>query len=324
MAFWLGGLADVGAASRHAGVFHTVYELPAGPYDSSDRGNNRGYKIDLNAHEARYALLVWEAVRAHEGVDVAEWRAAAAGIAAWIYRMGAAQVAAAAASGACAAGGAPGSCGFPQRIDPATDAPTPSVVSGRTMNALPVFARVLGDAAAANFTALQAAAEAWVAASAEGLLFFSGQHPDLPFWDFEQDSVWEMAEYWLDRADAGGAGALDRAVGDAYVALMMLCPKQLSWVANPTQMAADEQQMYSQYSVYTYHNRKWLVLSRLAAATRDPLWSALADRLRAFLRETDPGTARTNSGPLRPSRGPDPALITPSKPRQSSSTPSCK
>jgi hypothetical protein len=44
-------------------------------------------------------------------------------------------------------------------------------------------------------------------------------------------------------------------------------------------MAADEQQMYSQYSVYTYHNRKWMCLQRLAAATGDSLWQQLADRL---------------------------------------------
>jgi hypothetical protein len=91
-------------------------------------------------------------------------------------------------------------------------------------------------------------------ANIEGLLYFSGQHPDLPYWDLEQDSVWEIVEYWLDQAaaaEAAGDGtraatAKARAEGDAFVALMMLCPKQLSWVGNPTQMAADEQQEYSQ------------------------------------------------------------------------------
>lgn len=38
------------------------------------------------------------------------------------------------------------------------------------------------------------------------------------------------------RAEAGVPGAIDRAVGDAYVALLMLCPKDLSWVSNPTQV----------------------------------------------------------------------------------------
>lgn len=132
------------------------------------------------------------------------------------------------------------------------------------MNTLPVFAHLLGDSRAANFSALREGAEGWfvanaegllnwVVANAEGLLFFSGQHPDLEWGDFEQDSVWELVEYWLDVAAAAGPGArgaqaLARAVGDAYVALLMLCPVQLSWVDNPTQLAADEQQLYSQYS----------------------------------------------------------------------------
>lgn len=62
----------------------------------------------------------------------------------------------------------------------------------------------------------------------------------------------DLGRYWLDRHDEGVPGALDRAVGDAYVALLMLCPKQLSWVKNPTQMAADEQPKFNQYSVYVY------------------------------------------------------------------------
>ena len=109
---------------------------------------------------------------------------------------------------------------------------------------------------------------------------FFNRHPDLHYWDFEADSVYEIIEYWLDKYDSTrDAAALERAVGDAYFGLMMLCPKQLSWVSNPTQMATDEQEMYSQYVVYTYHNRKWTALERLAKATGNPLWQALADRL---------------------------------------------
>ena len=287
MAFWLKG-QNLNVSSRHFGAVHTVYELPNGPFDSTDRGNNVGYKIDLNAHMARYALLTWEALLAHEGVNQSAWLQAGARAAAWVARMAAAQA---------GAGAAPGSAGFPQMIAAKDDAPTPSVVSGRTMNALPVFARLL-DGTDGAFAALQAAAEGFTVAEIESQLIFSGQHPDLPWWDFEQDSIWELVEYWLDRAETGAAGALERAVGDAYVALMMLCPKQLSWVNNPTQMATDEQQEYSQYTVYTYHNRKWLCLQRLAAATHDPLWQQLADRLlqlNAFTQVTD-GSAQDVGG----------------------------
>ena len=279
MAFWLQG-QNRDAASRHFGAINTAYELPAGPYDSTDRGVNVGWKIDLNGHMARYALLLAAAVRAHEpGVDVSAWEGAAAAAAQWIVRMAAAQ--------AAPAGGAPGSAGFPQRIVPASDAPTPSVVSGRLLNALPVFARALGDTPACNYTAVLLAARAWHVANIEASLFYTAQHPDLPWDDQEQDSVWEVVEMWLDVADDPAsppplaAQARARAAANAMLAFLMLCPKQLSWVQNPTQMAADEQQDYAQYSVYTYHNRKWLALSRLAASPAGASFpfQQLADRL---------------------------------------------
>ena len=82
--------------------------------------------------------------------------------------------------------------------------------------------------------------------------------------------------------EEGRKGSLARAVANGYVALMMLCPTQLSWVQNPTQLAADEQPQYNQYTVYTYHNRKWLVLERLWQYTKQPLWKQLADRMFAL------------------------------------------
>lgn len=59
----------------------------------------------------------------------------------------------------------------------------------------------------------------------------------------------------------------------------MLCPKQLPWVRNPTQLAFAEQQNYVQYSEYVYDTKKVAVLHRLTAATGDPLWAQMADRL---------------------------------------------
>jgi hypothetical protein len=277
MAFWLQG-QNLDNTTRHFGAVNTVYELPNGPYDSTDRGNNVGFKIDLNGHMARYTLLLAEKVAAREpGTDVSAWRTAGERAAQWIYRMGAAQ----------AGGGVPGSAGFPQMIASSSDAPTPSVVSGRLLNALPVFARILGDSADYNYSAAIAASRAWHVANIEGLLFYSAQHPDLPWNDLEQDSVWEVIEMWLDVADDAGAApalraeALERAVGNSMVAFLMLRPKQLSWVTNPTQMAADEQQMYSQYSVYTYHNRKYTCLDRLARSSASGAlpFRQLADRL---------------------------------------------
>lgn len=133
-----------------------TYNLPDGPYNSEDRGNNVGWKIDMNAHMARYTLLLWEAVLKvrlrcaisrclffrpccsrslqNEGINRTDWLEAARLSAEWIYRMGTDQVA---AYGGCE--GPVGCAGFPQCIMASDDTPTPSVVSGRTMNALPVF-----------------------------------------------------------------------------------------------------------------------------------------------------------------------------------------
>ena len=58
----------------------------------------------------------------------------------------------------------------------------------------------------------------------------------------------------------------------------MACPKQLSWVSNPTQMARSEQQGYAQYVVYDYNNRILECLARLALYTQNALWQQLADR----------------------------------------------
>lgn len=68
------------------------------------------------------------------------------------------------------------------------------------------------------------------------------------YWGEEYHGLFLWSQ--LDKHDStGDPSALEHALGDAYVGLMMLCPKQLSWVDNPMQMATDEQQMYSQYVV---------------------------------------------------------------------------
>lgn len=63
------------------------------------------------------------------------------------------------------------------------------------MNAVPVFARLIGDdwEPGVNFTALWREAEKWAVTHIEAELWWWGQHPDIP--DLEQDSVWELVEY---------------------------------------------------------------------------------------------------------------------------------
>ena len=275
--FFLKG--QYGGPDRHTGAFYTAYDVPSCSFNNDDRGGNRGWKLDMVGHAVRYALLLWEEVKAAEGLDVGAWRTAAGAAAEWLYRMGAAQAAPARVP--------PGAAGFPQKIDAGSDAPTPSVVSARLMNALPVMARVLGDTPAANFSALAEGARSWLRREGEATFFFTAQHPDLDWANADADGIWGLVEHWLDVHDAtGDVEPLARAVGDAYVALLMWCPTQLPWVSHPTQMARDEQRGNSQYSVYNYQTRIWASLSRLGAVTGDGRWQRLADRhyaLNAFI-----------------------------------------
>jgi hypothetical protein len=118
MSFWMAG-QNVNQSDPNVGAVNTAYNLPTGPFNSDDRGNNKGWKIDLNAHMARYALLTYEAVLTGEGVAHSDWLEAARLAARWVYRVGALQ---AQRQGS----GLPGSAGFPQKID-ATSGATPAI-----------------------------------------------------------------------------------------------------------------------------------------------------------------------------------------------------
>ena len=114
----------------------------------------------------------------------------------------------------------------------------------------------------------------------EGRFWYTGMHPDLPPEDFEQDSIYAVVESWLNRYDlTGDKDCLDHAVANVYYALLYWCPKQLSWVKNPTQCAHSEQQHFNQYSVYNYGNRKIQCLDRLYKKTNNPLFDSLKNRV---------------------------------------------
>jgi hypothetical protein len=105
-------------------------------------------------------------------------------------------------------------------------------------------------------------------------------HPDLPPGDFEQDSIFAVVEYWLNKHDrTGDQESLNRAVSNAYYGLLYWCPKQLSWVKAPTQCAHSEQQHFNQYSVYCYGNRKIQCLDRLFKKTGNALFEQLKNRV---------------------------------------------
>jgi hypothetical protein len=251
----------------HYGVFHTAYNIrdtghkrfsPAGTFDSLDR-TNPGYKVDLNAHMVRYILMTWERVKKHEGLDRQDWYQSAIMAAEWVMRQ-------ANADG-----------GLPQMIDLTTNKKSKSVVSHRALPAFPIIARITGHPKYLEFIEK---VEQFIRSEVEDRFWFTGSHPDLPPNDYEQDSVWGVVEYWLEKFETThDLEFLERAVADTYFGLLYWCPKQLSWVDNPTQCAHSEQQNYLQYSVYSYHNKKFECLYRLGRLTGNPFFTSLSNRV---------------------------------------------
>jgi len=258
-----------------SGVFHTSYYFrkdggaTAPGYWSWDWGHN-GYKVDINAWMIRYLLQTWQRVKEKEGVDRQDWRKAAMVSLDWVLAQ------------------QNPDGGFPQVVDIDSGRKSESVVGGRTLVGLPIIAQITGDERCLRASAEQ---ERFLRHQIEGRFWYTGQHPDLPPGDFEQDSLYNVVEYWLDKHDrTGEKDSLDRAVANAYYALLYWCPKQLSWVKNPTQGAHSEQQHFNQYSVYSYHNRKIQCLDRLFKKTGVVLFAQLRDRvlqLNLFTQVTD-------------------------------------
>ena len=244
------------------GVMHTSWYFrrqgEAEGFCSWDWGHN-GYKVDLNAWMARYILQTWQRVKQHEGLDRQDWYKAAVAAADWAVSQ------------------QNSDGGLPQVVEIATGQKSNSVVCGRALVGLPIIAEITGDK---RYLKISDEMETFLRANVEGRFWYTGMHPDLPPNDFEQDSIYAVVEYWLDKHDrTGQQDCLDRAVANAYYALLYWCPRQLSWVKNPTQCAHSEQQHFNQYSVYCYGNRKIECLARLATKTGNPLFKALQQRV---------------------------------------------
>ena len=220
---------------------------------------HNGYKVDINVWMARYILQTWQRVKDHEGLDRQDWYRAAIGALDWALRQ------------------QNPDGGLPQCVDIATGQRSSSVVSGRALVALPIIAGITGDA---RYLQVSAELEQYLRRQVEGRFCYTGMHPDLPPEDYEQDSIYAVVEYWLDKhARTGEADCLRHAVANAYFGLLYWCPKQLSWVQSPTQCAHSEQQHFNQYSVYCYGNRKIQCLDRLYRLTGDPLFDQLTQRV---------------------------------------------
>jgi len=247
-----------------SGVFHTSWNLrnrpgtKAGVFCSWDWAHN-GYKVDINAWMVRCILQTWQRVKKKEGVDRKDWYKAALASLNWVLSQ------------------QNPDGGFPQVVNVKTGARSQSVVCGRMLVGLPIIAKITGNARCLQASARQ---EQFLRKHVEGRFWYTGSHPDSHPGDFEQDSIYCVVEYWLDKHDrTGDEESLARAVANAYYALLFWCPRQLSWVKSPTQAAHSEQQNFNQYSVYCYHNRKIQCLDRLFKKTGNRLFKQLRDRV---------------------------------------------
>jgi len=250
-----------------SGVFHTSWyfqkaERPNGAIAEgfcSWDWNHDGYKVDINVWMARYILQIWQRVKETEGIDRQDWYKAAIASLEWVLVQQNLDG------------------GLPQCVDIKSSEKSFSVVSSRALVGLPIIASITGDD---RYLKLSVDMEQFLRVNVEGRFWYTGMHPDLPPGDFEQDSVCAVMEYWLDKHDrTGDQENLDRAVANAYYALLYWCPKQLSWVNAPTQGAHSEQQNFNQYSVYSYGNRKIQCLDRLFRKTANPLFEQLKNRI---------------------------------------------
>jgi hypothetical protein len=246
--------------AHHAyGAFHTAYDLGKLDYDSNDRGNNIGYKPDLNAYIARYMLQTWQRVKENERLDRQDWYQAAVRAADWVLRQ------------------RNPDGGLPQVVEIESGRKSMSVVSGRALPALPIIASLTGDD---RYLPFAKQLERYLRSNVEARLHFTGHHPDLPPDEIEEASIWGAIEYWLDKYErTQDPDCLDLAKADALLSLLWWCPKQLSWVENPTQFASAEQQHFLQYSIYCYQNRKLQCLHRLFNLTGEKLFEQIFNRV---------------------------------------------
>ncbi|MDR2642954.1 MAG: hypothetical protein LBC74_09185 [Planctomycetaceae bacterium] len=268
-------------AQQPSGVFHTTLNLkprkggnafghnhtqPDKPYEdycSADHLHD-AYKPDINAMTARYLLAFWKMLKDNKDEVIGEERLRE------IYDR-----AVKCLDYVLAQQNEDG--GFSQCVDITTGKRAISTVCGRTMVAFPYAAEITG-----NKKYLDAAlrAEKFLRENVQNRFWYTGAHPDLPPEDFEQDSIFNVIEYWLDKYDrTKEQDALDNAIANAYYVLLYWCPKQLSWVKSPTQLAHSEQVHYNTYAVYTYNNHKVVSLDRLHKVTNNPLFLQLRDRV---------------------------------------------
>jgi hypothetical protein len=266
-------------AQQPSGVFHTTLNLepqkggnayghihsqPDKPYEDycSACHNHDAYKPDMNAMTGRYLLKFWKMLKDNNDA-IGEEKLQE------IYDR-----AVKCLDYVLAQQNEDG--GFSQCVDIVTGKRAVSTVCGRTMVALPYATEITGDK---KYLDAALRAEKFLRENVQNKFWYTGAHPDLPPEDFEQESVINVIEYWLDKYDrTKEQDALDNAVANVYYVMLYWCPKQLSWVKSPTQLAHTEQIHYNGYAVYCYNNRKLVSFDRLHKITGNPLFLQFRDR----------------------------------------------
>jgi hypothetical protein len=269
------------------GYIHTAFSLvdygPAGKgFNSYDRGSNPGYKVDLNVYLGLYMLKMWERVKIHEGIDNKKWHDAAIRAIDWAVSQ------------------QNSDGGFPQKLSfvpfeyregnewMGTGQPeyvkyripgekSISTTSGRALPALWNIYNITGNE---KYKRIMEELEKYTLKSFQNKYLFNSHHPDLPPHTLEEASIWGVCEYWLYRYEETNENKyLKHAVANAHLSLTWKCPKQLSWVDNPTQLGSVEQQYFLQYSVYCYQNRQVECLKKLYDFTNNDLYKKLEERI---------------------------------------------
>lgn len=187
------------------GVIHTAYSLvdygPAGlGFNSVDRGTNIGYKPDLNAHLARYMLLLWKRVKDHEGIDRQDWYNSAILAIDWVLRQQNND------------GGLPQKVQMepyevrlgeswmgtnqPENVQLSLGEKSMSSASGRAMPALWYIYKITSDP---KYKRFMNRLENYTLNYVQNQFYYTSHHPDLPPSDLEEASIWGICEYWLNR-----------------------------------------------------------------------------------------------------------------------------
>ncbi len=268
-------------SSLNYGAVHTSYVLseeygkgygPSPPGWNSDDRWNIGYKPDICALCAQYMLKTWKLVKDHEGLDRQDWYDSAINMIEFIMRKQ----------------NEDGGLAQKVQIEPlemrwhapwgnlvATPIKFRSSTAGRALPAFGDFYKITGEE---RYRAFMEELEEYHLEAVQNKYYYTGHHPDLPAWELTEASIWGVCEYWLDRyQDTGKEEYLKHAIADLYLAMTWWVPKQLSWVDNPTQGGAAEQQHYLSLTMYCYQNRKVECLKRLYDYTKDPFFKELYD-----------------------------------------------